>query len=291
MRTVGVAVLLATAAAPAAAQDAALDTVRLRPDVLILAGGAGGNVLALETPDGLLLADAREAAAAQTVRQLLGGAVGRVRIVVNTHYHEDHIGGNAVFPGAVTIGHVTVPAQAAKDTVVELLGWHREAIPEAAWPTRLVAGDTSFVFGGQSVTLMHLPAAHTDGDLAVWLPDVDVLHAGDVFELGAYPFLDIWAGGTMAGLIAAAERLAATVGPETVVVPGHGPPSDREGLLAYRQMLVTIRDGVQEARDAGLSLDSTLTLDIGAAYDGTYGSARGRRRLVGLTYLSADPVR
>lgn len=283
-------VVAAVAALPLRAQqEVELSSARLRPAVELIGGGAGGNVVVVEAPGQVLLVDAREAAALPELRRLLGPRADEVRLIVNTHYHEDHIGGNAGFPGAVTLAHVTVPADAARDTVIDLIGWHREAIPEAAWPTRLVGRDTSFTFGGVRVDVLFLPAAHTSGDLAVWLPDADVLHAGDVFELGAYPFLDIWAGATMEGLIAAIDRLLPLTGPATAIVPGHGPPSDREGLLAYRAMLVAVRDGVREARAAGASLEEVLERDIGVEYDGRYGSARGRRRLVGLTYLSLDP--
>lgn len=277
------AALVALAAPP---QDTPLESVPLRPDITLIRGGGGGNVLALTTPDGVLLVDAREAAVGPALLAALGPAADRVRVVVNTHYHEDHTGGNALFPGAVRVAHAAVPAEARKDTTITLLEWHREPLPEAAMPDRLVAGDTAFTLGGQRVGVLHVPAAHTSGDLMVWLPDADVLHMGDTYELGAYPFLDLWAGGTMPGMIDAVDRALAIVGPNTAIVPGHGPASDRDALLAYRDMLVTVRNGVRDALDRGLSLDSTMALGITAPFDGRSGSARGGRRFVGLTYLS-----
>jgi len=277
------AVLIALAAAP---QDVVLETVRLRPHIVVIRGGEGGNVLAMTVADTVLLVDAREATVGTQLLAALGGLPERVRVVVNTHYHEDHTGGNALFSAAVRIAHAAVPAEARKDTTIALLGWHRSPVPEAAIPERLIGGDTTFAVGGRRVQLLHTPAAHTSGDLMVWLPDDDVLHMGDTYELGAYPFLDVWAGGSMGGLIGAVDRALATVGPGTVIVPGHGPPSDRDELTAYRGMLVTVRERVGEALGRGLSMDSTMALGITAPFDGRYGSARGGRRFVALTYLS-----
>lgn len=275
-------------AATMPAQDAVLETIRLRPDVVLVRGGEGGNVLVVEAGDTLLLVDAREAAVGAQLLAALDRPVSQVHVVVNTHYHEDHIGGNALFPSAVHVAHTTVPSEARRDTTIDILGWHRAAVAEAAIPERLVAGDTTLDVAGRQVVLLHTPAAHTSGDLMVWLPHAAVLHMGDTFELGAYPFLDVWAGGSIDGMIAASDRALALIAPTTIVVPGHGPPSDAAGLRAYRAMLVAVRRGVQRALETGLSLDSTMGLGITAPFDGTYGSPRAGRRFVGLVYLSLD---
>lgn len=283
--------LVAAAAAPAGGQESALDSVRLRPDVVLIRGGWGGNVLAVTTGEGLVLVDTREPAAHEALRRLLGPALSRVRLVVNTHYHEDHLAGNVLVPPTATVlAHASVPHEARKDTMIALLDWHRAPAAPAALPTTTVAGDTSVTVGGLRIELLHAPRAHTNGDLMVWLPVQNVLHAGDIVELGAYPFLDVWAGGTMDGLLAGTERVLGLADDGTIIVPGHGPPSSRAEVAAYRDMLMAVRGGVRDALAAGRSLEETLALQLTGPYDGPFGSAPAGRRFVALVYLSLSGV-
>ncbi len=283
--------LVAAAAAPAGGQEGELDSVRLRPDVVLIRGGWGGNVLAVTTGEGLVLVDTREPAAHEALRRLLGPALSRVRLVVNTHYHEDHLAGNVLVPPTATVlAHASVPHEARKDTMIALLDWHRAPAAPAALPTTTVAGDTSVTVGGLRIELLHAPRAHTNGDLMVWLPVQNVLHAGDIVELGAYPFLDVWAGGTMDGLLAGTERVLGLADDGTIIVPGHGPPSSRAEVAAYRDMLMAVRGGVRDALAAGRSLEETLALQLTGPYDGPFGSAPAGRRFVALVYLSLSGV-
>jgi len=278
-------------AVPVSAQERELDSVRLRPDVVLIRGGWGGNVLAVTTGEGLVLVDTREPAAHGALRRLLGPALSRVRLVVNTHYHEDHLAGNVLVPPTATVlAHASVPDEARKDTLIGLIDWHRTSAAPAALPTATVAGDTSVTVGGLRIELLHAPRAHTNGDLLVWLPAQNVLHAGDIVELGAYPFLDVWAGGTMDGLLAGTERVLALADDATVIVPGHGPPSSRADVAAYRDMLVAVRGGVHDALAAGRSLEETVALHLTAPYDGRFGAAAAGRRFVALVYLSLGGV-
>ena len=286
------AVIAVTAGAqPAGAQAAqpAFRVVPLRPGVELVRGGESGNVLVVRGgDDAVLLVDAMGPADRERLAAALGPRARLVRMVVNTHYHEDHVGGNAAFAAqAVTLAHETVPVEARKDTTIALLDWHRTPAPPEAIPVTTVDGDAAFPFGGRRVELYHLPRAHTDGDLAVRLPDADVLHTGDVYEIGAFPFIDVWAGGTADGMIAGVDRLLTLAGDETIIVPGHGPPSNRAGLARYRVMLVTVRDSVRAAIDRKATLEETVALDLAAPFMEGRGNARAARRFVALMYLGA----
>jgi glyoxylase-like metal-dependent hydrolase (beta-lactamase superfamily II) len=262
--------------------------VTLRPGVELIRGGESGNVLMVRDGDEFLLVDAMGTGDRDSLAVLLGSRARMVRLVVNTHYHEDHVGGNAAFASrAVTLAHDNVPAQARKDTTIALLDWHRAPSPPAAIPSATVPGDAAFAFGDQPVELYHLPRAHTDGDLAVRLPRADVLHTGDVYEIGAFPFIDVWAGGTTDGMIAAVDRLLELAGERTIVVPGHGPPSNRAELLAYRDMLAAVRDSVRAAIERKATLEETVALELAAPYLEGRGTARAGRRFVALVYLGA----
>lgn len=282
------AVLAVTAVATASPAQTAPRLTPLRAGVDLVRGGEGGNVLVVAAREGVLLVDAMGPGDRDGLAAALGPRAGAVRLVVNTHYHDDHLAGNAAFADrAVTLAHESVPPQARHDTTIALLDWHRRASPAEAIPVATVPGDAVFAFGERRVELIHLPHAHTDGDLAVRLPEADILHTGDVYEVGAFPFLDVWAGGTADGLIAGVDRLLSLAGDRTIVIPGHGPPSNRAELQAYRAMLATVRDSVRAAIDRRATLEETVALELAAPFLEGRGNARAGRRFVALMYLGA----
>lgn len=271
--------LLALLALPLHAQQA-ITHQELRPGVHLFAGYANGNVLAVEHEGSLLLVDAQSAKRVEELDAALRAVTDLpVRWVVNTHYHEDHTGGNAHWRslGAVTVAHEAVPVQARKDTVIAAWNdWHRTPLPAAAMPMETV-GDSLVL---PPAILVHPSAAHTDGDLFVYFPASNVLHLGDVLERGAPPFVDWWAGGTLEGMIAAVDRALAMTDARTIHVPGHGTPTDREGLQRYRQMLVEVRDAVAAAIAAGEDPAGVAALGPAAAWEDDLGGARRAEQFV-----------
>jgi glyoxylase-like metal-dependent hydrolase (beta-lactamase superfamily II) len=224
---------------------------RLRAHVHVAAGYENGNVLIVATDSGTLLVDAQSAARVAALDSALTRLrVPRVRAVVNTHYHGDHTEGNASFRalGARVYAQAAVRVQAAKDTIIpEWDNWHRTPLASAALPTHDVRDSLALSLGGERVVLLHAPRAHTDGDLMVWLPRANVLHIGDILEVGAPPFIDWWAGGTLNGMVAAIDRMLPLVNDSTAIVPGHGAVSTRSDLRRYREMLVTVDQRVRAA--------------------------------------------
>ncbi len=174
-----------------------LTTEKLGERLWRLAGVEAGGVLVLEGDDGLLIVDTQDST---TAKQLDSGlaklSLRPVRYVINTHYHDDHTRGNDRFRarGATVIAHANVPLQAAKDTTIEALGWNRKHLPAGAMPTVTFEDSLRLRVNGEEIVLMHPRRAHTDGDAILWFPRRNLVHTGDIVEVGAPPFIDWWAG-------------------------------------------------------------------------------------------------
>jgi glyoxylase-like metal-dependent hydrolase (beta-lactamase superfamily II) len=291
LKTVLAVVALTAGAGSALAQKTTgveLTTTPVAPGISLIAGGPGGNILALTGEDGVLVVDAQDPDLAEKVRGAVAAlGAGPARMVVNTHYHDDHLGANPLFraDGAITIAQSNVPALARVDTTITELDWHRRPAPVAALPLVTVRDSLTLHVDGEDVEIFHVDSAHTAGDLVVRFPKANVIHTGDVYEIGAYPFIDLWAGGTIDGLIASNDRILALCDAATRIVPGHGPVSDRAGLEAHRAMLATVRGRVAQALAEGKTAEETRDAGLTAEYDAARDGVRGGRRLVGIVYL------
>jgi len=260
-----------------------------RAALAVISGFTNGNILVLTGPDGTLLVDAQSArrvGLADSVLTSLGAPP--VRWVINTHYHSDHTEGNALFRsrGAEIIGQEQLPLQMAKDTTIAAWGdWHRIPADPGAMPTRTFRDSLTLHINGQRVVVTHIPAAHTDGDAIVWLPDANVIHIGDLFEHLAPPFMDWWAGGRLEGMLAGVDWGLAHSDSATRIVPGHGPVGSRADLLAYREMLLGVSGGVATEVKAGATLEDARASRPAAPWQAQLGSQRRMDQFVALLYL------
>jgi len=242
----------------------------------MLSGFANGNILVHDDGTDVLLVDAQSDRRVGLADSSLRALTTRpVTTVVTTHYHDDHIGGNPHWKaqGARLVAQCNVAVQARKDTTItEWREWHRTPAPADALPTQCLADSLTIPRHGELVVLQHVPSAHTDGDLIIWLPKANVLHMGDVLELGAPPFIDYWTGGTWAGMLAAVDAGLAIANDQTIVVPGHGPTTTRAGMLAYRAMLQDVGQKVRDAVQRGESMTAIVAARPAAGYEESFGS-------------------
>ena len=272
------AVLALLAAAPAAAQrDWSRTVIQPQPlaENLWMLGGLGGNLLLCAGPDGALLVDAQYAPLAGKIRaavdSLGGGAP--LRFVVNTHYHGDHVGGDSAMAaaGAAIVAHENVRARMMVPRYNATFGDTTKATPRRGWPVLTFADSVTFHLNGRALHVVHLPPGHTDGDAYVWIPDADVLHAGDLLFNGTYPVIDVAAGGSVGGMIRSVDALLAIAGPGTRVVGGHGPLGDRAALQRFRDMLATVRGRVTPLVREGKTLEEIVAAKQLADLDETWG--------------------
>lgn len=268
------AALLPTIAAAQSVMQ--ITTVPLRPGVWVLSGFTNGNILVHDDGTDVLLVDAQSERRVGLADTALRARTSRpVHIVITTHYHDDHIGGNPHWraQGARLIAQCNVAVQARKDTTVtEWRDWHRTPAPAPAIATECLEDSLTLPRANDQVLLRHVATAHTDGDLIIWLPRANVLHMGDVLELGAPPFIDWWAGGSWEGMLAAVDVGLSIANTETIIVPGHGPATDRAGMVAYREMLQAVGQRVKDAVQRGESMEAIVAARPAAAYEGSFGS-------------------
>jgi cyclase len=239
---------------------------------LDLIQGPGGNIAVLRGADGLLVVDSgipvRGPEVLEKVRQVGGKPVS---VLINTHWHFDHAGGNEVFgrAGAVILATGATRKRLSTDQYTEAFKLTTPASPAVALPS-VTFDEATLHLGGETVQLSAVPPAHTDGDLVVHFTSSDVIHTGDLFSNGFYPNIDASSRGWIGGMIAAADRVLKLAGPDTKIIPGHGPVGTREDLAAFRKMLVTIHDRLSPMLDAGKTtreaIDAKPTKDLDAAW-------------------------
>jgi glyoxylase-like metal-dependent hydrolase (beta-lactamase superfamily II) len=236
--------------------------------------GPGGNVVVLNGPDGKVVVDTFVQGAFAPLKQRLD-AMGNTPIisVVNTHWHFDHADNNESFRSvnAAVIAHQNTTKRLSEPR--DLLGMRFLPAPKGALPTQTFDQLHNLSVNGDLVHLGYVPPAHTDTDITVYFTDGEVLHMGDLFFNGMYPFIDASTGGNINGMIAAADRALklADVAMAIKIVPGHGPLADRGALTKYRDMLVTVRDRIAKLKKAGRTEKEVVAAKPTADLDATWG--------------------
>jgi cyclase len=247
-----------------------IETLKLT-DRLLMLSGPGGNVIVFHGPDGKIVVDGFVKTAWPKLKVALAAIDGPIKSMIDTHWHFDHADNNANFraEGAGVIAHENTRKRLMEPH--DLLGMHFPQVPQSELPTQTFPVGLTLNANGEQIDLRHVPPAHTDTDILVHFPKADVLHMGDLFFNGIYPFIDASTGGHIDGMIAAADRALKMITARTKIVPGHGPLARRGSLEAYRTMLATMRDRVGTAKKAGKTLAEVKAAKPSASFDAAWG--------------------
>ncbi len=281
------------APAPAAAPPLKLVVEHVRGNIYMI-GGDGGNVTVQIGDEGVLIVDSGFAQNAQAllaeIRKLSDK---KIDYIVNTHYHPDHTGGNAIiaptgqYVGGVGIGVAPRAAIWAHENVLTRVSTTTDSgkeplIPPQGWPieTYFTASQELF-FNGEPIQMIHMPNAHTDGDSVVFFRRSDVIATGDLFNTTMYPYIDTAAGGNINGYIDALNHIIDIAIPDaneeggTMIVSGHGRIGDEYDLLVYRDAITIIRDRIEDMVKKGMTLEQVQAARPTLDYDGIYGATSG----------------
>jgi cyclase len=241
-------------------------------DNLTLYSGPGGNVVALNGPDGKIVVDSFVQPAWPKLKQNLD-ALGNqpIKLLIDTHWHFDHTDNNEHFhaAGATILAHANTKKRLSETH--DLLGMHFTPSPAGALPAQTFTQNHKLQANGETLELGYILPAHTDTDIYVHYQKANVLHCGDVFFNGMYPFIDAGTGGNINGQINGATRLLKMADNNTKIVPGHGPLGDKAALTKYRDVLVTVRDRISKLKSGGKSLDEVIAAKPTAEYDEAWG--------------------
>jgi cyclase len=241
----------------------------LSPTVTMIKG-RGGNIAVSAGEDGVFIIDDQvEPLTDQLLASISKVSDQPIRFVINTHYHGDHVGGNETLgkAGSVIIAHDNIRHRMSSDQVSIFFDETTPTWPQDSLPIITFNDRVTLHLNGEEVTAIHVPRGHTDGDSIVHFPDSNVIHMGDIFFNGLYPFIDLDGGGSIQGTIAAVELGIGMADDETQIIPGHGPMSDLSGMQEYLAFLISARDRVQALIDQGMSLQQAVAAKPTADWD------------------------
>jgi len=250
-----------------------IKTQKLTDSVYMLIG-AGGNMGLSVGPDGVFLIDDQFAPLTPKIEAAIKALTPKpVTFVINTHWHSDHTGGNVNLgkAGALIVAQDNVRKRLSSDQFIELLGAKEKPMAKEGLPVITFSQSVNFHLNGDDIAVFHVPNAHTDGDAIIHFRKANIVHMGDVFFNGFYPFIDFSSGGTPDGFIAAVERVIAITDAQTKIIPGHGPLAGKAELVIYRDMLVGTIGKIKALVKQGKTLEEIVAAKPTADFDERWG--------------------
>jgi glyoxylase-like metal-dependent hydrolase (beta-lactamase superfamily II) len=223
--------------------------------------GAGGNIGVCIGEDGALLVDSQFAELNEKVTAAIKALKDvPIRYVFNTNWHYDHVSGNKPLAegGAIIIAQTDTRKRMMAEQYFPMFDNKVPPYPEPALPTMTFAKSILLDFNGGDIHAFHIENAHSDSDIVIHFKNANVIHTGDIVFSAGFPFIDLTHGGSVEGMIKAADQIIEMMDEETKIIPGHGPLTDREGLKKCRDLIITVRDRIKKQLEEGKTLKEIL---------------------------------
>ncbi len=272
------------------AQDTAIQTIKVTDNIHMLSGN-GGNVGVLTGIDGTFVIDDQMATEVPKILDAVKKlGADSPRFLLNTHYHFDHAGGNEAIKtktDATIFSHDNVRKRLKDGSTISAFDATTRPAPHAALPVVTFSDEMHFHLNGQTILAEHYPNAHTDGDSIVFFKEANVVHTGDIFFNGLYPFIDTENGGSLAGVMIAVQALLDATDDDVKIIPGHGPLATRANLQAYQDMLSIAHASMLDLKKAGKTVEEAIAAKPLADFDAAWGGKLFQTdQWIGLIYPS-----
>lgn len=255
--------------------NAVISTIKIKNNIHMLQWAGAGNMMLLSGKDGNILIDDQFA----PLSEKINGAIqavnpGNVKFLFNTHYHGDHAGGNTNFAkmGATIFAHNNVRSRLMADSTKLKYSKLSKPEPMEAWPVITYSKGMNLYLNNEAIVIFHVDNAHTDGDALFYLPKSNLIHTGDCFMKGRFPFIDRSSGGSVDGWIKAVSQVLTLIDDETIIIPGHGDLANKRDYRDVHNAVMGVRDGVKKALKTGQNLNQILALNLAKNYDNTFGN-------------------
>lgn len=237
--------------------NVSIETVPVAGNVSMLVG-SGGNIGVSAGADGILIVDDQYAPLADRIRAALAELGSDVpSFVLNTHFHGDHTGGNAEFgTDSLIVAHENVRVRLQAGDA-----------PASALPVVTYDDDVTIHFNGEDITLIHMPRGHTDTDSVVWFEDSNVIHMGDHFFNGGFPFVDLASGGTVQGYLNNLELALSWISDDTAVIPGHGPLASKQDLLNFYNVVKDTSTAIRVMKSQRMTVEEIVAEGLDPMYE------------------------
>lgn len=257
------------------AQESEISSQKITDQIYMITG-KGGNIGIFVGKDGTFVIDDKFAPLTDQILEAIKSVGGDTpKYLLNTHFHGDHTGGNENIGnlGTIIISHDNVRERLQAGSFIKAFDMKTPPAQKAALPVITFSQDMHLHINGETVTAIHAPLAHTDGDSFVYFEKANVLHAGDIFFNGFYPFIDAANGGSVSGVIGAVESILAITNADTKIIPGHGPLANRMQLQAYKDMLITAHANLLALKKQGLTAEQAIEREPLKSLDEKWGGA------------------
>ena len=249
-----------------------INTTKLIDNMYVI-HGSGGNVILSIGNDGVILVDDQYAPVTEKLKSVIANLTEKpIKFVINTHLHPDHVGGNEKLgeEGAIIVSHDNVRKRLSSDQFFEFINQTIPAMSEKGLPIITFSENMTFYQNDEEIKITHLDNGHTDGDSAVYFTNNNVIHVGDDFSDRSYPFMDLSSGGSVDGLISSLKKILLMINKDTKVVGGHSGISNQTKVKDYLDMLIDVRDIINNMVKEGKSLNEIIQLKPTTKYDIIY---------------------